>query len=158
MGARDRQFHVTDPCGNSEFALWCVTETSSPLAMTVLPALTVSEKVYVGLAAGKSLSGIQSSVATGSVVRKLPSGARNQPSVVPSPSLCTPGLPVYLTVTVNTEPSLIGRDGVMTSLFAGHWVPLSEFIVAELVDDSSGEQAGGSGLWSGPPTGSVCDA
>src|SRR5215469_13298157 len=58
---------------------------------------------------------------------------------------------------MNTEPFLIGMAGVITSLFAGHCVPLSEFIFAE-VDASSGEQAGGSGLWCGPPTGLVCDA
>jgi hypothetical protein len=69
------------------------------------------------------LSGIQSSDATGSVVTKPPSGARNQPSVVPSPSWCTPGLPVYMTVTVNVDPDLTGDDGVITSLFAGHGVP-----------------------------------
>src|SRR5205814_4217122 len=59
---------------------------------------------------------IQSSEPTGSVVTKPPSLARNQPSVVPSPSLCTPGLPVYLTVTVNADPALIGDRGVITSL------------------------------------------
>ena len=69
-----------------------------PLASTVFPALTVSSKSYVGLALGWSLSGIQSSVPTGSVVTKPPSprglSDLNQPSVVPSPSVCTPGLPV----------------------------------------------------------------
>ena len=65
-----------------------------PLAMTVRPAVTVSTTSYVGFADGWLFSGIQSSVPTGSVVTKPPSGARNQPSVVPSPSLCTPGRPV----------------------------------------------------------------
>src|SRR5215470_2423661 len=52
---------------------------------------------------------------------------------------------------------MIGADGVITSLLAGHWVPSSES-AGVLVSGSSGEQAGGSGLLSGPPTGLVCDA
>jgi hypothetical protein len=42
--------------------------------------------------------GIHASLATGSVVTKLPASpgwlTLNHPSVVPSPSLCTPGRPV----------------------------------------------------------------
>ena len=104
------------------------------------------------------MSGIQSSEPTGSVVTNPPSLARNQPSVVPSPSLCTPGLPVYMTETVKADPDLIGDRGVITSLFAGHGAPFSEFRFAGLVEVSSGEQAGGSGLCRGPPTGLSCDA
>src|SRR5215510_11559845 len=46
----------------------------------------------------------------------------------------------------------------MTSLLAGHCVPFKEFFPAGLVDNSSGVQAGGSGLCSGPPTGFAWDA
>ena len=50
------------------------------------------------IALGWSFRGIQSSVATGSVVTKPPASpgwlTRNHPSVVPSPSLCSPGRPV----------------------------------------------------------------
>ena len=72
----------------------------------------------------------------------------------------TPAAPIAngstFTVTVNADPLLIGAGGVITSLLAGHCVPLSE--LAGLVGKSSGEQAGGSGLCRGPPTGLVCDA
>ncbi len=56
-------------------------------------------------------------------------------------------------MTEKTARSLIGAPGVMTSLLAGHWVPFLEFWSAALVEVSSGVQAGGSGLWSGPPPG-----
>ena len=41
----------------------------------------------------------------------------------------------------------------MTSLFAGHWVPSRSNCLFGFVDMSSGEHAGGSGLFSGPLTG-----
>ena len=63
---------------------------------------------------------------------------------------------MYLTVTTKTECRFRGAVGVMTSLFAGHWVPSSAS--GCLPESSSGEQAGGSWLWCGPPTGLVCDA
>ncbi len=44
----------------------------------------------------------------------------------------------------------------MTSLLAGHGVPFPDSLVAGLVEVSSGVQAGGRGLWCGPPTGLVC--
>src|SRR5215471_17923916 len=100
MGAAECQFQVTEPPGNPWLAACCCTETSTPLAMTVRPALTVSEKV---------------------------------------------------------APFPTGADGVITSLLAGHCVPSSASGLV-LVFGSSGEQAGGSGLLSGPPTGLVCDA
>ena len=46
----------------------------------------------------------------------------------------------------------------MTSLLAWHCVPFFEFCCAGSVEVSSGVQAGGSGLWPGPPTGLSCDA
>ncbi len=46
----------------------------------------------------------------------------------------------------------------MTSLLAGHGVPFPESFVAGLVEVSSGVQAGGSGLWAGPPTGLTSEA
>jgi hypothetical protein len=46
----------------------------------------------------------------------------------------------------------------MTILLAGHWVPFLDDFLAGLVEVSSGEQAGGSGLWCGPPTGLTWDA
>ena len=58
---------------------------------------------------------------------------------------------------MNAVPSLIGVSGVITSLLAGHCVPFSEFAAAS-VSGSSGEQAGGSGLFVGPPTGLFCEA
>ena len=58
---------------------------------------------------------------------------------------------------MNAAPFLIGADGVITSLLAGHWVPSIESAVA-LVSGSSGEHAGGSGLLKGPPTGLDSDA
>ena len=58
---------------------------------------------------------------------------------------------------MNVAPFLIGADGVITSLLAGHWVPFSESAAAS-VFGSSGAQAGGSGLPVGPPTGLTCDA
>ena len=61
-------------------------------------------------------------------------------------------------MTEKTAPSPIGAPGVMTSLLAGHWVPFLEFWSAALVEVSSGVQAGGRGLWPGPPTGLSCDA
>ncbi len=42
------------------------------------------------------------------------------------------------------------RRGVITSLFAGHGVPFSESSAAP--GGSCGEQAGGNGLFDGPPT------
>ena len=60
-------------------------------------------------------------------------------------------------VTVNTEPFAIGAAGVISSLLAGHWVPFSASAAVWTLG-SSGEQAGGSGLCFGPPTGLVCDA
>ncbi len=56
---------------------------------------------------------------------------------------------------MKSDPLAIGADGVITSLLAGHCWPFWEFRFAKLVDFSSGEQAGGSGLCPGPPTG-VC--
>ncbi len=61
-------------------------------------------------------------------------------------------------MTRNTRPPAIGWPGVMTSLLAGHWVLFSDSFLAGLVDSSSGEQAGGSGLCCGPPTGLTWDA
>src|SRR5881227_1965302 len=58
---------------------------------------------------------------------------------------------------MNVAPFAMCCFGVMTSLFAGHIVPLREFAAA-LVDKISGEQAGGNGLCLGPPTGFTCDA
>ena len=53
---------------------------------------------YVGFAVGKLFIGIHESLPTGSVVTNEPSwpavAMRNQPSVEPSPSVCTPGRPV----------------------------------------------------------------
>ena len=46
----------------------------------------------------------------------------------------------------------------MTSLLAGHWSPFWSVRSEPSVEVSSGEQAGGSGLCAGPPTGSVWDA
>ena len=59
---------------------------------------------------------------------------------------------------MKTDPSVIGAAGVITSLLAGHCWPFWEFRFAKLVDFSSGEQAGGSGLWPGPPTGLCSEA
>jgi hypothetical protein len=98
----------------------------------------------VGLAVGKSLSGIQSSLATGSVVTNPPSPAgrfeRNQPSVLPSPSWWTPGRPVYATDTTNVARFGMSDDGVITILVAGHWWPFCD------VSATCGEHAGGLGL------------
>ena len=66
--------------------------------------------------------------------------------------MCTPGRPVYQTVTVKTDPLGSGAAGVITSLFAGHGVPFCALRVANEVECSSGLQAGGSGLCRGPPT------
>ena len=53
---------------------------------------------YVGFASGWLFIGIHESLPTGSVVTKEPSAPtvemRNQPSVEPSPSVCTPGRPM----------------------------------------------------------------
>ena len=66
--------------------------------------------------------------------------------------MCTPGRPVYSTVTLNSVPLGIGVAGVITSLFAGHGWPWSAAPVP------GGVQAGGSGLAPAPPTGLVSDA
>src|SRR5580765_1318600 len=99
---------------------------------------------YVGFASGWLFIGIHESLPTGSVVTKLPSlpavVMRNQPSVEPSASTCTPGRPVYSTVTVKVVPVGSGVDGVMTSFVAGHCVPTCD---AEV---DCGEQAGGFGF------------
>ena len=57
---------------------------------------------------------------------------------------------------MNGAPFGIGVSGVTTSLFAGHCVPSRAS--ADCDPSSSGVQAGGSGLWSGPPTGLTWDA
>ena len=44
MGAAECQFQVTEPPGNSWLAACCCAETSTPLAITVRPAVTVLEK------------------------------------------------------------------------------------------------------------------
>src|SRR5438309_1670608 len=83
--------------GNCGPAGFVVRLTSWPLLIAVRSMLVIVVKSYVGLAVGWSLSGIQSSVPIGSVVTKPPSLTgvleRNQPSVVVSPSECTPGRP-----------------------------------------------------------------
>ena len=81
-----------------------VKPTRRPLEIAVRPVpvaasqLVVVQNSYVGLTVGWLLSGIQAIVPTGSVVMKPPSPTgvllRNQPSVAPSPSTCTPGRPV----------------------------------------------------------------
>ena len=53
---------------------------------------------------------------------------------MPSPSVCTPGRPVYQTVTVKTDPLGSGAAGVITSLFAGHGVPFCALRVANEVE------------------------
>ena len=44
MGAGECQFRVTDLLGTSWRVWCCYTETTTPLAITVRPAVTVSEK------------------------------------------------------------------------------------------------------------------
>ena len=61
-------------------------------------------------------------------------------------------------MTWNVLPPRSGVAGVMTSLLAGHGVPFPDSLVAGLVEVSSGVQAGGRGLWCGPPTGLVWEA
>ena len=57
---------------------------------------------------------------------------------------------------MNVAPSRRGAGGVITSLLAGQGVPFRAFFPS--LGESSGEHAGGSGLWRGPPTGLACDA
>ena len=117
----------------------------------------------MGFALGWSFSGIQSSVPTGSVVTKL--------AEVAGLIVAEPALGRAVAVVVDAGPAGVGdldderhaargsdAVGVITSLFAGHWVPSSESCWLDLVDISSGLQAGGSGLFCGPPTGFSCEA
>ena len=68
-------------------------ETRTPLAITVSPSGTVTLKSYVALSRGLSLTGYQAGEPCGSPTTKAPSSVGTQPSIEPSGSVTTVGVP-----------------------------------------------------------------
>ena len=70
-----------------------VFETSTPFAITVRPSGTVTAKSYVALSRGLSLTAYQPGEPCGSPTTKAPSLVGIQPSLDPSGSTTTLGVP-----------------------------------------------------------------
>ena len=68
-------------------------ETRTPLAITVRPAGTVMLKSNVALSRGLSFTGYQAGDPCGSPTTKAPSSVGTQPSIDPSGSVTTAGVP-----------------------------------------------------------------
>src|SRR5215207_96236 len=70
-----------------------VRAASTPLAITVIPAGTVTVKSYVALSRGLSLAGYQPGEPCGSPTTNAPSSVGTNPSIDPSGSVMTCGTP-----------------------------------------------------------------
>ena len=68
-------------------------DRSTPLASAVIPSGTVIAKSYVALSRGLSLTGNQAGVPCGSLTTTAPSSVGIQPSIEPSGSVTTDGVP-----------------------------------------------------------------
>ena len=80
-----------------------------------MPSGTVARKVNVALSVGLSLTGIHAGAPCGSPGTNTPSSVGTQPSIEPSGSVMTGGVPSYDTVTVKVCPALSFGLGVTTS-------------------------------------------
>jgi hypothetical protein len=108
IGSLSRQTHVV-------FPLLVDWETSTPFAMTVSPAGTVTRNSNVALSRGLSLTGYQPGDPCGSFTTNAPSSVGTQPSMEVSGSVTTFGVPAYSTVTVKVFPCTRPEAGVTTS-------------------------------------------
>ncbi len=68
-------------------------DTSTPFAITVSPSGTATSKSKVALSRGLSLTGYQAGDPWGSPTTKAPSSVGTQPSIDPSGSVTTCGVP-----------------------------------------------------------------
>src|SRR5262245_36649428 len=92
-----------------------VCEASTPLAITVKPAGTVTVKSYVALSRGLSLAGYHAGERCGSLTTNAPSSVGTQPSMDPSGTVSTDGTAPSPTTTVNAAPTGSPATGVITS-------------------------------------------
>ena len=86
MGSSSRQRQVVLPRESSR-------KRRSPLAITVMPRGTVTAKSKVALSVGVSLHGYQPGDPCGSPTTNAPSAVGTQPSMEPSGSVTTLGVP-----------------------------------------------------------------
>src|SRR5262249_56436511 len=90
-------------------------ETSSPFAITSLPAGTLTVKSNVALSRGVSFTGYQPGEPCGSLTTKAPSSVGTQPSIDSSGSVIGSGWPEDFTLTLKRSPRLSFGLGVITS-------------------------------------------
>src|SRR5512132_1392132 len=98
IGSVSRQTHLVFPA-----LVTC--ETRMPFAMTVSPSGTVTRKSYRALSRGLSFTGYQPGEPCGSPTTNAPSSVGTQPSIDPSGSVMTGGVPAKCTATVNDGPA-----------------------------------------------------
>src|SRR3954451_19830434 len=98
MGSASCQTHVV-------VAPLVTLDIRTPLATAVSPAGTVIAKSNVALSCGLSLHGYQPGEPCGSPTLTAPSSVGTQPSIEPSGSVTTTGVPRYSTRTENGLPA-----------------------------------------------------